>query len=55
MSIHFESLGTVWIQNQPVVAGSAKLSREVFDGGNMCATGVISEAGDLASLIGDVL
>ena len=37
-SIHFEVLGTTLIQIQPVVAASAKVSREVSDGGTVHET-----------------
>ena len=50
--IHFKVIGTVWIQNKLVVAGSAEVSRKVLDGSIVRATGVLVESGDLVSLIG---
>ena len=44
----------VRIQNQPVIAGSAEVSSEVFNGGSLCETGALIELGDLVSCIGDV-
>ena len=42
------------VQNQPVLTGSAEVSRKVFDGGALHVMGVLVEAGDLVIRIGHV-
>ena len=41
----------VWIQNQPVIAGSKKICKKVNNGGATSASGVLAELGNLVSCV----